>query len=228
MHIHPSKLCLLSRTNKHWHLLIENHADYWTKMAAHLIWRVKLPSAVTFKHNSLLFAEEGYYAAMKKVVFIIEKEVKIMATIGQPPLDIEQDTPEHRKNTIDYWAQYMESTLEQKARRQILYKNGCDDYRYDLSEEEALTLPMKEIAKRQVINFTALNHNPTDNYDEENAKNLILWARNFASMPGISHQTKRKMALELSSCFDGAIRNGAHVQLNVQDLFQVLQTIFCS
>ena len=210
MHLRPRHAYLLMQTCKQLKDLVDGskNKDYWTRVAAHLVWRNSVDRIEESRFLNLHFIDEGYAAAMDKVVSLIKKSVKSRATVGHDDWnqdeiekeneEVEPVTNAYRIRSIKYWSPYMDATLEMQTRMKLLENLGTPYDTYKLSASDCLISDMKQIAKHQV---TKMLESKSPNHDQVTAAELRKWVREFAEMPlGISNQAKAKLISDLRSC----------------------------
>ena len=82
MYLRPRDVLPLVQVSKSWRIVIECNKEYWTRVAAHLVFANSLLSLDATRFSFLVYTPEGYYAAMNEVISRINKEVEIFGTIG--------------------------------------------------------------------------------------------------------------------------------------------------
>jgi len=70
MHLRPRHTYLLMQTCKELKDTVESPKtkDYWTRVAAHLVWRNDISEIEESRFLNLFYINEGYAAAMDKVI----------------------------------------------------------------------------------------------------------------------------------------------------------------
>jgi len=232
MHLRPRHAFLLMQTCRQAKDAVESNQEYWTRVAAHLVWRGDVAEIAATRFAALFYIDEGYACAMDKVVRLIQRAVQQRGTVGHGfYFDVSEDTEEEilvaddtttNRKCIEYWSPYVHETLEVQTRMKLLETPSTNLNVYRLSDEECRTLPMKDIAKSEVMRN--LENQFLDEEHTGAAMMLRKWARDFAELEPheIAGQSqKAKLIHDLVMCivyrWDGAkllkLRRSAIVQI---------------
>ena len=216
MYLRPRDVLPLVQVSKSWRIVIECNKEYWTRVAAHLVFANSLLSLDATRFSFLVYTPEGYYAAMNEVISRINKEVEIFGTIGfELSSDDNDEMAAECKTVIEYWKPYIHASLEVKTRMQLLDEHNTLGDSCRLTVQQCHGMTMKEIAKTLVMKMVTPRE---DEQDEKGAKKLREWVREFKALPNLSDDTKSSMMRKLLKCFDGNFKDGRFVMLNGYDV----------
>jgi len=217
MHLQPRFVARLTQTCRRMRAALDDNAEFWGRVAAHLAWSESHPLSFT-RLEHLVYIDQGYFAAMNEVVVRIHREVTVRATIGL--VDMEEDDDDDDDNPfqfdaeaekarlIAYWAPFIGASLETTTRAQLWFKilpasslgftPGDEELLRTMliQAEELQTMPMKAIARRLVRERVKRWPKPKRN----SMRRLHKWARDFAEAPGMPNHVKNNLMWELRLC----------------------------
>lgn len=213
MHLSPRYAMHVAQISKHFHELLNDHHEYWTRVAAHLAWREHLPFIKYSQMNLLLYCSD-YARDMAIIAASVHERVVQLASL-EDPADLESvnycDDKVHTYLNLcrATWAPHVEASLEQKTRLQLHFLSAHPPPYADfapilpsLREEECMHLPMKALARRLVehdlqIHLEPQNNNPTTAERKLNRlKRMRKWMRDFAQLSS-DFEEKQELIHEL-------------------------------
>jgi len=208
--------------------------DYWTRVAAHLVWRNDISEIEESRFLNLFYINEGYAAAMDKVIIMIKKAVHTRATFGYDKCfnddndDADADETEmvldaRKLKCIKYWSLHVNTNLEFQTRMKLLEHVGTSHNTHKMTAHDCLTTDMKEIAKYLVMQ-SLVSQSP--NHDPVTAARLRKWARDFADLPGISNETKAELMKDLRSCMMHRWEGNKMLKVSRGKIQEILGSLF--
>ena len=219
MHLPPRFVARLTQTCRRLRAALDDNAEFWGRVAAHLAWRESEPFLFT-RLQHLVYMDDGYFAAMNEVITRIHREVALRASIGLVSNNESDsllfDVEAEKARFIAYWAPFVGASLETTTRAQLGFDEcppssfmglamGEDPQQtmWRNAEEELQTMPMKAIARRLVRARVKRWPKPKRN----NMRRLHRWARDFAEAPGMSNYRKNHLMWELRLCILDSLRH---------------------
>ena len=90
MHLRPCHAAPLMRTCKRLRDACDRNQEYWTRVAAHLVWREMVPSIKFSRAETFLYSNDSYFRDMNCSLAHIQRHM--------------EDIVENRFEELEYWA----------------------------------------------------------------------------------------------------------------------------
>ena len=221
MHLRPCYAAPLMQTCHRLRGVCDRNQEYWTRVAAHLVWREMVP-AVKFSRAEHFLYGECYFRDMNAALVHIQRHIEDIVENRFEQLefwamDREESIMPYYASMAPVWRAHLHDPWEAKVRVQLerfLKDDGLQKHMFGYMTSTPIMIPTFETEPmKRVAELITLHHVQqwpkreanSQIRDDARGKKLRDWARRFAALPGLSDHEKGELMTGLLTCtMDGS------------------------